>query len=193
MDAKNLFWDSCVFNAFLYEESNSYDIESIEQYLDEAKQGDFRIYTSSVFLAEIAQSKIRKKGIGGPIEFLNDFIGAIIVIDASVNVLDLAGKLKDIPYRKGESDRRGLSTGDAAMLATALHLKDAYGVKIDEFHTFDDGGKKREVPLLSYQDWCEGLTGAKAALAMRVINLPRRKPTHPAPRFKGFGNGKKGS
>jgi hypothetical protein len=45
------------------------------------------------------------------------------------------------------------------MLATALDLKDAYGVDVDIFHTFDDGGKKGSLPLLSYHEWCDGLTG----------------------------------
>ena len=84
----NLFWDSCVFNAFLYEESDSYDIESIDQ------------------LAETAGSKIKKKGVGGAMDFMNDLVGACIVIDASVNIIDLAGKLKDIPYRKQKSTKR---------------------------------------------------------------------------------------
>lgn len=40
-----------------------------------------------------------------------------------------------------------------------------------------------EVPLLSYQDWCEGLSGQRLALAKRVIDLPRTKPIHPSPRL----------
>ena len=102
----NLFWDSCVFNAFFYEESDSYDIESIDQYIDEAKSGRFKIYTSSIIFAEIAGSKIKKKGVGGAMDFMNDLVGACIVIDASVNIIDLAGKLKDIPYRKQKSTKR---------------------------------------------------------------------------------------
>jgi hypothetical protein len=122
----NLFWDSCVFNAFLYEESDAYgteNIESIDQYIDEAKSGKFKIYTSSIIFAEIAGSKIKKKGVGSAMDFMNDLVGACIVIDASVNIIDLAGKLKDIPYRKQQSTKRALSTGDAIMLATALDLK----------------------------------------------------------------------
>jgi len=185
----NLFWDSCVFNALLYDESAAYGIASIDQYLEEAKAGACKIYTSSVFLAEVAQSKIRKKGIGGPIHFLNDFVGSVVVIDASVSVFELAGRLKDIPYRKGTSDKRVLSTGDAVMLATALFLKDAYEVVVDAFHTFDNGGKKRELSILSYHEWCEGLSGAKAALAGRVVSLLREIPIHPAPKFEGLGDG----
>jgi predicted nucleic acid-binding protein len=173
------------FNAFLYDESGVYDVDSIQQYLEEAKAGTFRIYTSSVFLAEVASTKIRKKGVGGPVAFLNDFVGSVIVIDASVPVFELAGRLKDIPYRKGASEKRSLSTGDATMLATALYLQTAYGVKLDAFHTFDDGAQKRAVPIISYHEWCEGLTGPKLLLAQEVIALRRMRPVHPSPRLKG--------
>ena len=179
----NLFWDSCVFNAFLYDEKATYNVDHIEQYLDEAKAGIHKIYTSSIVFAEIAASKIKKQGVGSTIDFFNDLNGACIVVDASVNIIELAGRLKDIPYRKGSSDRRVLSTGDAIMLATALHLTDAYGVPIDAFQTFDDGGQKRQLSLLSFQDWCEGLTGTKAALAKRVAGIKREPPIHPTPRL----------
>lgn len=188
---ENLFWDSCVFNAFLYDETQSYDVDSIEQYLDEARDGKFKIYTSSVFLAEVAHTKIKKAGCGGPIDFLNDLQGTVTVVDASLDIMELAGRLRDIPYKKQDSDKRRLSVGDAAMLATALHLSDAYGVQIDVFHTFDDGGKKREIPILSFEQWCSGVTGKKAELTARVTRLRREKPIHPAPTMRGMPRGKK--
>jgi hypothetical protein len=95
--------------------------------------------------------------------------------------LQLAGKLKDIPYRKGTSTVRRLTTGDAIMLATCLHLQDTLGVAIEAFHTFDDGGKNRELPLLSYHEWCERLTGTKSKLAARICSLKRERPVHPTP------------
>lgn len=180
---RNLFWDSCVFNAFLYDEKSKYDVDSIVQYIEESRQGEYKIYTSSIILTEIASSKIRIQSIGSGIDFLNDLVGACVVIDASVNILDLAGRLRDIPYKKNQSDKRQLTTGDAIMLATALHLEEAYGLKIDAFHTFDNGGKKREVPLLTYHEWCEGLSGPRLLLARRVGALNRVKPVHPSPKF----------
>ncbi len=188
---ENLLWDSCVFNALLYDESQSYDVNSIQQYLDEARDGKFRIYTSSIFLAEIAQSKIKKAGVGGPNEFLNDFQGSVVIIDASLEIMELAGRLKDIPYRKQDSKKRRLGTGDAVMLATALHLLDAYEVEIDQFHTFDDGGQKGSVSLLSYDQWIEGVSGKKLELAKRVVSLNRCKPVHPAPTMGGMPRAKK--
>lgn len=172
-----------MFNAFLYDEKEIYDVNSIAQYIDESRDGKAKLYTSSIVFTEIATSKIRVKGVGSGIDFINDLVGACVVIDASINILDLAGKLRDIPYKKNQSEKRRLTTGDAVMLATALHLSEAYGVQIDAFHTFDNGGKKGEVPLLSYQEWCEGLSGHRLALAKRVIELPRSKPIHPSPRL----------
>ena len=181
---RNLFWDSCVFNAFLYDEKHIYDVDSIVQYLDEARQRQFRIYTSSIILTEIAASKIKARGVGSGMDFINDLMGVCVVIDASVNILNLAGQLRDLPYRKHQSGKRKLTTGDAIMLASALHLEEAYGARLSAFHTFDDGGTKGEVPLLSYHEWCEGFSGAQLTLARRVIDLPRMKPVHPAPKLK---------
>lgn len=181
----NLFWDSCVFSAYLYNEQDSYDIPSIEQFLTEAKAGKHKIYTSSVVFAEVAASKVKRASPGTMDDLIRDLTGAAIVIEASVNVMQMSGRLKDIKYKKGQSTKRALSTGDAVMLATALHLKDAYGVDVDIFHTFDNA-KKKYVPLLDYHEWCEGLTGDAAALAKRVCDMKREKPIHPAPTMPGI-------
>jgi hypothetical protein len=74
------------------------------------------------------------------------------------------------------------------MLATCLHLQEAYGVSIEALHTFDDGKKRhpidgKTIPLLSYQEWCEGMEGEHLALANRVISIRRAKPIHPSPRL----------
>ena len=178
-----LFWDSCVFDAYLYDQ-RAYDLASIEQFLVEAKHKPpgFIIYTSSFVFLEVANSKIKKPNIGSMEDFVRDFVGQIIVIDSSPNVNILAGKLRDIPYKHATtSDSHVLDAGDAVMLATALFLQEGYGVTIDEFHTFDDATKRRKVPILSYQDWCVGLTGENELLARRVSALKRRPPRHPAP------------
>jgi hypothetical protein len=178
-----LFWDSCVFDAYLYDQ-RSYDLASIEQFLTEAKQKPpaFIIYTSTFVFVEVANSKIRKPDIGSMEDFVRDFVGQIVVIDASPNVNILAGKLRDIPYRHATATgSHVLDAGDAVMLATALFLKDGYGVTIDEFHTFDNATRRGKIPLLSYQDWCVGLTGDHELLAKRVCALKRRPPQHPTP------------
>jgi hypothetical protein len=119
------------------------------------------------------------------LDFVNDFVGSIILIDPNPNIMQLAGRLRDIPYKKAESTRRVLSVPDAIMLATYLNLKDAFDVNVDAFHTFDDA-KKRTIPLLSYQEWCDGLTSEHDRLAKRVCAIKRERPVHPTPQLPGF-------
>lgn len=182
----NLFWDSCVFAAFLADEKDKYDIDSIEQYLDEAKNGKVTIYASTLAIAELLPSRIV---VGGTLEeFLDDFQGAIIPIEPSVNIMAISSRLRDLPYRKGKEDRRRLSTPDAIVLASCLYLEEAYNVTIDCLHTFDGGGKKdldgnRSIPILGYETWCDGFSPEQMALAQKIIRLKRLRPVHPSPKL----------
>src|SRR5579863_6523628 len=115
--SSELFWDSCVFTAFLRDERDAYDVDSIAQYLNEAREGKHRIYTSSLVFAEILPSSLTKPGIGSFQDFVDDFQGAIVVVEASPNVMQLAGCLRDLPYRKSDSRGRRLATPDAIILA----------------------------------------------------------------------------
>jgi hypothetical protein len=54
----HLFWDSCVFIAFLRDQSAIYDVNSIAQYLSECRDGKHRIYTSSLVFVELLPSYI---------------------------------------------------------------------------------------------------------------------------------------
>lgn len=58
-----LFWDSCVFYAFLADDRANYDIDSIAQYLQEARNGIHRIYASTLVLAEVTPNAIKKHSI----------------------------------------------------------------------------------------------------------------------------------
>lgn len=184
----NLFWDSCVFTAFLRDERAAYDINSIAQYLTEARDGKHRIYTSSLVFAEVLPSSMTP-GIGSFQDFVDDLQGAIVIIDASPNVTQRAGLLRDLPYRKGASANRRLATPDAIMLASALYLADAMGIRLNALHTFDNGRRRgpegRSVPLLSYHEWCEGFTPEQAKVAKPVVDLLRVPPIHPSPRLPG--------
>jgi hypothetical protein len=71
-------------------------------------------------------------------------------------------------------------------------VRDVQGVKIDFFHTFDDGKRRdpvdgKMVPLISYENWCEGFTPQQLAVAKPVLDLNRRKPIHPSPTLPGVG------
>jgi predicted nucleic acid-binding protein len=188
---ENLFWDSCVFYAFLNDSTATYDIESIGQYLDSAKSGKSIIYTSSIAIAEVVPSAIRKPEVGTFLEFVEDFEGAIIVSDSTPNVMQIASQLKDLPYIREKSSRR-LGTGDTIMLATCIHLIESYGVNIDVFHTFDDGKARdpihgKMVPILSYHSWCGEMSEDQKVIARRVLTIKRKLPIFPTPRLPFIG------
>ena len=180
----NLFWDSCVFYAYL-DSQTTHDISGIEQYLHEAQNGEHRLYASSLALAEVLPSAITKSDIGTFQSFIDDLQGAITIVTPSPDVMHRAALLRDLPYKKSTSMGRRLSTTDAIILASCLEIKDAWGLSIDAFHTFDDGKKRgpegKMVPLLSFHEWCEGFTQDWLKIADPVIQLSRCKPEHPAP------------
>lgn len=186
MTFENVFWDSCVFSAYLMDEQDAYDVPSIENFLEDAKQGKLKIYASTISSAEVLPSQM--KAAASFEAFMEDFEGAIVPIEPNPIVMTLSGRLRDLPYKKGTSVNRRLSTPDAIMLATAVHLVEGYGVNLDCIHTFDGGGKKdldgnRSIPILGYETCCEGFTPEQLALADKVIRIPRLKPAYPAPRL----------
>ena len=174
----NYLWDSCVFIAYLKDEVEAYDVASLQQYLEETKQGVTRIYASTISSAEVLPSKI-KKAYGTYEEFLSDFEGAVVAIDPNPNIMQLAGQLRDLPYAKG-SGKRVLSTPDSIILATAVYLQEAYHEKLTAVHSFDTG-KKKGVPIVGLEEWTQGFSVAQTSLIKRVIDIPRAAPRHPAP------------
>jgi hypothetical protein len=126
-------------------------------------------------------------GYGSFQDFVDDFQGAMIIVDASPNVTQTAGRFRDLPYRKGASTNRRLTTPDAIMLASAIYLTEAMGLGLTAFHTFDDGRRRgpegRSIPLLSYHEWCEGFSPDQMQVAKPVIDMARRRPIHPSPKL----------
>lgn len=182
---QNLFWDSNVFLAFLNRENIAYDVDSIKQFLEDTKapKNKYKIYTSIITLAEISPRKLAKSDYESFQEFLDDFEGAIEIMADDPNIMYLAGRLRDVKYKKGNEEGRILTLGDAIMLATAIELEETFGVSINYFHTFDDGkGKKgpegaKGISLLNFQDWCEGIQNDPDVTRVRKLN--RCKPDHP--------------
>ncbi len=183
-----LYWDTCVFFAFLNNETEKYAhlIDHIEQFLEEAKQGACTIYTSAVTIAEVPAVKLSHNEYGSFNDFLEDYRGAIIQVGADPNIMMLASEIKGITHTKGPTGRREVGTLDAIHLASALTLSADYGVPITAFHTFDTGKSKtieggRAMPLLGYETWCEGQESHP--IVSRIIALNRCKPEHDNPRF----------
>ena len=113
------FWDSCCFIAYLKDEQHAYDVPSLQQYLEEAEDGKAVIYTSTLTLAEV-RPRFMKRGHGSFNEFLEDFGGAIVLIDPIPDIMTHAGMLRDLPFKKANSTSRQLATPDAIMLATCI-------------------------------------------------------------------------
>ena len=177
---RNFFWDSNIFIAYLNQES------AYSEYLDDITKilncPDITVYSSQLALTEVSRRKIRASETKSFTDFINSFQQKIILIQPSSNIWTIAGELKDLQYRKNNSHNRKLSTGDALMLATALELKH-YKIKLDAFHTFDDGKAKDSerkgkcIPILSYHQWVDNENPSE--LAREVINLNRCKPRFP--------------
>ncbi len=182
----NYFWDSCVFSAFLQDEHEAYDLGSIQSFLEDAQAGRAKIYCSTLSSGEVLPSHIKD---GGSFEeFMEDYEGAVIPISPEPNVMTMSGRFRDLPYAKGVSTNRRLSTPDAIILATAIHVSEVYEVPIAAFHTFDGGGKKdldgnRAIPILGYETWCEGFSEPQMLIANKIVAMNRCRPIHPAPRL----------
>jgi predicted nucleic acid-binding protein len=186
MPSDNLYWDTCIFVAFLNNNKAAYGhyIDHIGHFLDDAKDGACTIYTSAITIAEITQKHLVNSSYGNFSDFLADFGGAIRQVSADPNVMMLASAIRGLTYAKSGGTRE-VGTPDAIHLASALVLQSNYGVRITSFHTFDDGKSSglrgKSVPLLSYETWCESC--ASDPIAQRVIALTRSRPDHPTPKL----------
>ena len=138
----HLFWDSCCFIAYLNDEKDLYDVQSLEQYLDDAKNGKVRLYTSTIALAEVRPSFLKKKSIGTFADFVEDLSGAVVLIDPTPDIMTFASYIRDLKYKKSNSTGRSMATPDAIMLSSCVYLRDTLGVSVDHFHTYDNGKKR---------------------------------------------------
>jgi predicted nucleic acid-binding protein len=177
---RRFYWDTCVFIAYLADDRDAFGsiIDDIGQFLEESERGECVIYCSTITMAEITRHNCK---VASDFDaFLTQWGGGIIPISPDPNTMRIASELRSAIYLKTGGERK-LHTPDAIHLASALTLIEAYGVALDEFHTFDMGKKRdpngKGVPLLGYETWCEKC--AEDPLVKRVIDLKRCKPQHP--------------
>jgi predicted nucleic acid-binding protein len=183
---ENYYWDTCVFTAFLNNEQSAYCsyINDIAQFLDDAKNGKCVIFCSTITFAEIPKKSLVNAGVGSFSEFIADFRSVIIPVDATPRIMLAASHLRGMDYAKSGGVRK-LQTPDAIHIATALGLEDTFGVKLEAFHTFDEGKAKgpngKGLPILGFEAWCDMCRTDD--MVRRVINMERCKPGHPTPRL----------
>lgn len=185
---KTYFWDTCVFYAFLGNLEEMYDIQSIQQYIDECRRGEVKIISSTIVLAELRPSIALKSRSMSVDSFFSMMSASVVLMSPDPNIMRLAAQLRDLPYKRDKSTKRQLSTPDAIHLATCVHATEYHNVSIAAFHTFDNGGKRDEeggktVPLIDFHKWCDGFEQKHWVYASKVVNLKRCRPTHPSPKL----------
>jgi hypothetical protein len=102
-----------VFIAFLKDQRDIYDTISIKHYLRDAQDRKIVIFTSSLVFAEVLPNFTAGDShpYHGDVEaFIDDFRGCIKLVDPDPNIMRIAGRLRDLPYKKGRSDGRRLGS-----------------------------------------------------------------------------------
>lgn len=200
MATKALLWDTCVLYRWFQPDETDY-VDHIKKYLEESAAGAVDIYLSSISLAEIKPSAVSKSGFT-PLQIVSAISNSFILVDTSPDIMSLAGYLRDQRYRHvdGPTDRaaeRPLSLGDSIHLATAVALREEYGVQNLTIHTFDLGRKKdfehekKTVPMIGFENWTRDCPSDEQV--QKVIALERKMPEHPScqlPKIKSNGSKK---
>jgi hypothetical protein len=179
---ESYFWDSCVFCAYLSDARHAYDIASIDQYLADTISGKCHIYALTLIFGEDRESHLTRSGVGSFDSFFDSLSGAATMITPDVNTLKMAGRFRDITYKKTGGERQ-MGLGDAVMLASCLQMEDVYGVTIDAFHTYDAGKKRGSegkcVPILNFEEWCKELSENQRRTIDPIVKLRRTQPIYP--------------
>ena len=136
----NLYWDSCLFLAYVNEEPER--VQVVSDVLEESAVDTVKIFTSDISRVEVAFSITERDAqVLDPytetqIDGLWDD-NIVTMVDFHVGIAMLARSLARQAVLKGWS----MKPYDAIHLATAQWLSEN-GIHIDGFHTFDDKLKK---------------------------------------------------
>jgi predicted nucleic acid-binding protein len=180
-------WDTCVIYRFLGNPDADY-LDHIQKFLSECDAGQIEIFISTISLAEIRPSSMGRSGLT-PSQVLASVSKSFKMVDTSPDIMSLAGYLRDQTYRHVEltdakAPPRILGLGDSIHLATAVALREEFGVQNLTLHTFDEGKRrdgesgKKTVPIDGFQNWCRGIEGDEEI--QKVLSTPRSKPVHPS-------------
>jgi hypothetical protein len=153
---KLIYWDSCIFFAWIKDEPWPDDIKNgIEQTLEHAYSNQLAIVTSSVTLTEVIQSQLtmeQKERYAKIFQHPN-----LQLYDVDRRIAGKASVIREFYDTRRFNDKQQISgsfmsLGDSLQLATALHL----GVR--EFHTLDGAGKQKRISLLALNGNVAGAT-----------------------------------
>jgi hypothetical protein len=184
----NHFFDSCVIARYLTEIPPNHVPDIAKMILESMSDTPKRlIWFSTILVAEVRPSQLRKKGFGSIEDLMNTLHGVLKPIGPTMPILMRAARLRDHQYLKerpqANEKPRILTVPDSIQLATCLHVKEALGITDIEFNTFDDGKSKnyeeKAVSLLRFHEYAAHLKDDADVAA--VCSLNRMKPTHREP------------
>ena len=134
---KKLYWDSCVFLAWIYDEPNEPSIvEGMEEVVRDVDANRIILITSVVTRSEILESRMTPD-IKGKFDSLFSRRN-VVMIELDHRISDLSHEIRDY-YDQREIK---LTTSDCHHIATAIKHR------ADEFQTLDGAGKKKRGKLL---------------------------------------------
>lgn len=187
----NLYWDTCNFIRYLSGTGRLSYYDDLVQFVEESQQKNphWRIYYSTVMLAEFSPNHLADTGFKSIDEFMADLGGAFYPIDPNPNIMILASKLRSIrgvdPSRHEKPSGRALGLGDAIHLATCLFARDTLGIKGIKFQSLDEGkGKNTEgkcYPLIGFERFFP--VGMRCEYAELIASLHKEFPEHPSPKL----------
>ncbi|NJK93077.1 MAG: PIN domain-containing protein [Blastochloris sp.] len=140
------YWDSCVYVAWLKQESAHADyLDSINAIIESNKNGQCTIITSTITMTEVLSTKFDNNQQER--EFVDCFsFKKHLTFDVDPPVAMKARELRDYYISNPITDRKLLAPD-------AIHLATAIIYTASEFHTFDNGESKdnqgkKGIPLL---------------------------------------------
>ncbi len=140
---RRIYWDSCVFLSYVNEDAER--VSHISALLEDARNGEIEIVTSTVSVVEVAfgaaeqiQSSLSEE-MEARINKLWEPASPLLMADFHILIAEAAKGM----MRSGVPEGWSLKPMDAVHLATAQRLE------VDEFHTYD-GPLKKWASRVSY-------------------------------------------
>jgi predicted nucleic acid-binding protein len=130
-----IYWDSCIFIAWLNNELRTgNEMQGVFICLEAIQANEIVMMTSAIMKTEVLPGKIPPDVRSTFERFLCR--RNVLVVDFDLRIGELSGELREFYATQAKVDGEpSLATADAIHLATAIHYA------ADAFYTFDDGGE----------------------------------------------------
>jgi hypothetical protein len=169
----------------------------LDQFVKEAQEDKVKIYYSTIVYTEFRPRFFVGTKFGEISKFFADFRKAFHPVEPNPNILMWSGRLRDIEPvnpsdpKIADEKKRKVSAGDSIHIATAIYLRDTYGISDLVMHTFDKGKSKSTaegncVPIIGFEKWFP--KNKRTPEVQAVCGLARQEPKHPNPDLATQGN-----